>query len=555
MKTPRMNGSSSPAPPTIRGNGDELPAGVYERLQELSGPVEAYDIASWRSRDIPVTDQACYDELAACESPQASVTGYSEVLEDYPALLSYAMFELFTHAKKADAENLDPRHIIQLFQSHYRWQRWRALREDVDQYTTLLDFAADLGLFSWLKAEGVWESSDVVRAMGRAITHGHIRAFRNLLDVFPSIGYAKYGGVIARLLASGKNATLLQAFISQHPSRVSGLTDSTMELERIFESKDRENKTALHLAVMKQNTAGVSLLLKYGADVTAVDYWLRTPLHLACENESRLANRPSSNEPTEDNILAPRSHIINLLLDHDAEIDAADKEGRTPLMVASSNSSLPSRQDIGDEFASTEVHLDREGSNVVELLLERGANAMKKNHRGFLPLHEACSNSSGGRQSKVSIVRKLLDWGSPVNAAGVRCETPLHIACYSSDLETVEELLRRGADPSLRDYNGRSPLHIATIESTEWVVETLLSSPRISVDALDNFKSTPLHLACDFCPVADQNEPRTLSIIRRLLAHGARPYTPGDRSGNSPFDVAKSNEFMEALMLMAEIQL
>lgn len=553
-KRPRRNESSSPAPPVVRWNGVESAADVYEMLQELSGQVEAYDIASWRSRDIPVTDQACSEENAARGSPQASDTGYSEVsdtgysevLEDYPALLFYATFELFTHAQKADAENLDPRHIIQLFQSHHRWQRWRALREDVHQYNTLLDFATDLGLSSWLKAEDVWETSDVLRAMARTITHGNIRALRNLLSAFPSLGYARYGGVFARLSASREDATLLQAFISQHPSQVSGLTDSTMALKRLFESKDRYNETSLHRAVRKQNTAGVLLLLKYGVDVTAVDCELNTPLHLACMNKSRSANSPSSNEPNRDNDLAPRSHIINLLLDHNADIDPVNSNCWTPLMVACSTSSAPSYN-----WGSYAEPLDGEWSNVVEVLLERGADFMKRDHRGFLPLHEACCDGVGW-QSKVSIVRKLLDRGSPVNAAGIGSWTPLLIACHSSDIETVEELLRRGADPSLRDYNGRSPLHIATTESTEQVVEALLSSPGASVGATDNFKSTPLHLACDTCPVIDEHRLRTLSIIRRLLAHGARAYTPRNRSGNLPVDLARSTGFEEALELLAE---
>lgn len=546
--------SSSPAPPGMNGKDDQ-PL-VYKRLKESSGPVEAYDVASWRSRDIPMTDQACYGEPAASKSPQASVTGCSEVLEDYPALLSYATFEIFTHAQKADAEDLDPRHIIQLFQSNHRrwhrWQRWKALREDVNHYIGLLDLVADLGLSSWLKAVGVWQDQQVFGAMRRAIKYGHIRAFRNLLNAFPWIGYDRHGGRIARLIACETNATLLQAFISQHPSQVSGSTESTMALKGILESKDRDGRSALHLAVIEQNTAGVSLLLNYGAAVTAVDSMLRTPLHLACMNNSSSAHRRSSTEPTRDDILAPRSHIINLLLDHDADIDAADKEGRTPLMLASSNSSWPSRQGISDEFASTEAHPDGEGSNVIKVLLQRGANAMKKDHRGFLPLHEACCKSSGGRQSKVFIVRKLLDRGSPVNAAGVGSGTPLHIACYSSDIETVEELLRRGADPSLRDYKGRSPLHIATTESTEEVVEVLLSSPGTAVGATDNSESTPLHLVCDFWRTADQNIPRTLSVIRRLLAHGARAYTPRNRSGNLPVDLARSTGFEEALELLAE---
>lgn len=559
-KIPRLDESSSPAPPVMKGNGDELP--VYEKLQDSSGPVEAYDIASWRSRDIPVTDQACYDELTAQDSPQASVTGCSEVLEDYPALLSYAMFELFTHAQKADAENLDPRPIIQLFRSHHhhhnhrwhrwhRWQRWRALREDVDHYIGLLNFVADLGLSSWLKADGVWQIRQVYYAMKQAIRYGHIKAFRTLLDAFPSIRYARYGGRIARLLACEKNATLLQAFISQHPSQVSSSTDSTKALKGILKSKDKDGRTALHLAVIEQNTAGVSLLLKYGADVSAVESNLWTPLHLACMN-ARPANRSSSDKSTAHDILEPRSDIIELLLSHHAQIDAVDMKGRTPLIIACSNSALPVRRGTDENLSGAKVHFNRGDSNALEVLLKHGADANIRNPIGLLPLHEACWNPSRGLQSKMPIVSKLLDYGSLVNAVENGFRTPLHFACCCADHQVVEELLRRGANPLQRDHEGRTPLHIAAAWATELVVETLLSFPGPFVDVTDNFGSTPLHVACNPRSISRQDGDTRLANIRRLLAHRARAFLIWNEDRDSPFDVARKFDFEEALELLAK---
>lgn len=526
-------------------------------LDKLSGlksldkfSAKAHEFTSTWLEEQSVTDQAYCDVPAAHASQQTSVTGCTQVLEDYPALPSYATFELFTHAQKANAEGLDPSHIIRRLHDG-AWDRWKALREDVDEQIELLYFVTDLGLSSWLKAD-MWKERQIYLAMELAIENNNDEVFKKLLGAFPWERCEENTSSMILRLAVATDAALLQAFLSWHPSTTHNSRGLVTAKKNTLASGDKKGRTALHLAIIQQNKDGVSLLLKHGADVSEIDYQLRTPLHLACMKQSKTTKIFTDNVPMSDGILEPRSDIIELLLDHDADIDAADEEGRTPLMLACSDDALKSRQDRGDDFVSTEVHPDGNGFSAIEVLLERGANAMKRDHMGFLPLHEACWNSSSGRQSKVSVAKKLLDCGSPVNAAGVRGGTPLHIACSSSDVETVEELLRQGADPRSQDYIGRSPLHIAVAKSTEQVVETLLSCPGTSVDTTDISEWTPLHMACNVHLKADQDKATALSVIRRLLAHGARAYTPRDRSGDSPVDVARSNGFKEALMLLAE---
>lgn len=494
-------------------------------------------------------DQPCYNEHAGSKSPQASVTGYSEVLEDYPALLSYATFELFTHAQKADTEDLDPSPIIWHARSH--WQRWVALREDIDRHMDLLYFAADLGLSSWLKAEGVWRVSAVSRGIESAMRYNNIRALDNLLAALPSRGYRNswHDGAIVRFLTCGTDVALLQAYISQHPSQKPSPPNSSTVLKEVLESKDKDGRTALHLAVIQRNIAGVSVLLEHGADVSATDKMRWTPLHLACLETSRSPHRPSSDNSTGSDSLVPGNVIITLLLDHGADIDAADEQRRTPLMVACLNRALRVQED--KHIESTEVHYYGAGFNTVQLLLDCGASVREKDTVGSLPLHEACWNSSD-HQSKVYTVRKLLHFGSPVNEAGAKGATPLHIACCCSDVAVVEELLQQGADPGLRDQEGHAPLHLAAAWSTEEVVMALLSLHSTSVDATDAFGSTPLHLACSVSPDADQIKPTKLSVIRRLLAHGAKAYTLRNQFRSRPFDEAMYCGFGKALALMAE---
>ncbi|KAF5657827.1 nb-arc ankyrin domain-containing protein [Fusarium denticulatum] len=88
--------------------------------------------------------QAAYSDV--------SDTFSSQILEDHPALLSYATFALFEHACLADIDGADITPILDRLNDDSTWARWKSLREDVPQGTELLDFLCDLGLVSWISA-------------------------------------------------------------------------------------------------------------------------------------------------------------------------------------------------------------------------------------------------------------------------------------------------------------------------------------------------------------------------------------------------------------------
>jgi ankyrin repeat protein len=505
---------------------------TVHNLNKLEGSTEDYDIASRWLEDKSAGDQDYSHETASLSPPQSSVNGCSQTLEAHPALLSYAMFELFTHAQKAEAEGLDPSHVVVRLRDG-AWDRWKALREDVNGRVEFLYFAASLGLSSWLKADRDWKEDEVISSMELAIDFKKSNALEKLLDAFPSVRYTtKTSGKILAILASAPDAGLLQAYMSRLSSQEHDSTYSTMEMKDILKSHDDDGRTALHLAVIHKNKAGISVLLKHGADVMARDFEGRTSLHLACTDKLL---RAFWSTPTIDNA---RSDIIELLLSHHARVNALDYLDKTPLSVACLKLGL----------SCPGESKTREDLNVIDMLLKHGADTTIRNSRGSLPLHDAC-HVGRDPQDQLYIVSKLLDYGSPVNAAGEHGRTPLHDACSSSNVETVEELLRRGADPLSRDKWGYSPLHTAVLSSTEQVIETLLSFPGTSVDAMDNKGWTPLHSACS-CSPWDNDE--RLPIIRRLLAHGAKAYTVHNRDGRSPADVARICRFDDALELMEE---
>ncbi|EXK26009.1 hypothetical protein FOMG_17370 [Fusarium oxysporum f. sp. melonis 26406] len=77
-----------------------------------------------------------------------SDTVSSQILEDHPALLSYATFAMFEHARLADIYGADITPILDRLNDEPTWARWKSLREDVPEGVELLDFLDDLGLVS-----------------------------------------------------------------------------------------------------------------------------------------------------------------------------------------------------------------------------------------------------------------------------------------------------------------------------------------------------------------------------------------------------------------------
>ncbi|KAM5354925.1 hypothetical protein ACJ41O_001571 [Fusarium nematophilum] len=126
--------------------------------RETQGILEA-SISSSRRRNVDIaqwlaTSQPISESLPLGRSPKSitdiSFAGRSQVLEDYPALLSYATFELFTHARLADENGADPQAIINRIQAKQSWDRWITLREDIPGGIQLVQYAADNGLDSWV---------------------------------------------------------------------------------------------------------------------------------------------------------------------------------------------------------------------------------------------------------------------------------------------------------------------------------------------------------------------------------------------------------------------
>ncbi|KAJ8264368.1 hypothetical protein GJAV_G00148350 [Gymnothorax javanicus] len=164
--------------------------------------------------------------------------------------------------------------------------------------------------------------------------------------------------------------------------------------------------------------------------------------------------------------------------------------------------------------------------DVVDYLLQNGANVHARDDGGLISLHNACSFGHA------EVVNLLLHHGADANSRDNWNYTPLHEAAIKGKIDVCIVLLQHGAEPTIRNTDGRTALDLAepatkAVLTGEYRKDDLLESARsgneeklmalltplnVNCHASDGRKSTPLHLAAGY------NRVKTVQL---LLQHGA----------------------------------
>lgn len=128
-----------------------------------------------------------------------------------------------------------------------------------------------------------------------------------------------------------------------------------------------------------------------------------------------------------------------------------------------------------------------------------------RGQRGFTPLHTAAD------KDQTEMVELLIEHGAQINARSDAGDTPLHWAAYDARMNAATLLLEKGADVDPRDKDGNTPLHLAAARGHVALTELLIAHGA-DLKAKTRFGCTPLRGAYDFHQEA---------TARALLKHGA----------------------------------
>jgi len=300
---------------------------------------------------------------------------------------------------------------------------------------------------------------------------------------------------------------------------------------------DKKGETPL-MAAMEQQYASIPLLLAHGAKVDVQDQHGDTVLKQAILRDDR-------------------EGVVFQLLQHGADVNLPNREGRTPLMAAA--------QSYNSDKAKVEM---------VKRLLQRGAKAFAQDHNGSTALTYAalwkCRPLIALLRAKglkiglteavylhdPAAVRSRLAAGDNPNPKTYSGLTLLMIAAEDGDAGTVRELLTRWVDVNTPNIDGKSILHIAiggNMSDYPDAARPLLDNParteivRMLLDrgakanaANEGDKVTALMLATAL---------GNTDCVRLLLAHGA-DVTRRDKDGKTALMLAGKYKYrdIEALL-------
>ena len=209
-----------------------------------------------------------------------------------------------------------------------------------------------------------------------------------------------------------------------------------------------DRMTVLHFAMLNLRGSGHLTALEElrQVDVNAIDTWERSPLHVASQYGA--------------------AENVQWLLDHDADVDLVDDEGRTALHAACQNFTIHS-------------------TAIIDILIDKGLSLSTEDFGKRTPLHLAFYDPKQVARDlcwvafRVAFRMTDLDQFSQSNCyttvshilkvEGVNLlskdntgNTPLHLACWREQTQIILEMLNLGADPNTTDSIGSEPLTLVS---------------------------------------------------------------------------------------------
>lgn len=237
----------------------------------------------------------------------------------------------------------------------------------------------------------------------------------------------------------------------------------------------------LHIAVEGGKGALAQTLVRGGADVSMPNQGGDTPLHIAGRKGFTSVFRylidaganPRAVNSSGISVLraaleSGKPEIVKLVVNAGAEVEPGDvryaaAKSKPPCLsvLAARGANLGERDEAGYapiHWAAREERLD-----MLQALVQHKIHVDTVGPSGASPLMTAIL------AGKLKAAHLLLSLGADVNFRSIDRVTPLFMAAVASDLSYFEELLKRGANPSLLNNEGDTAVEWAIMNGPKWV--------------------------------------------------------------------------------------
>ena len=212
---------------------------------------------------------------------------------------------------------------------------------------------------------------------------------------------------------------------------------------------NNKNESALLLASQEGNLDTINILLESRADPNITSAEGNTWLHYAVDGRCS-------------------KEVFQAIIDHGADVNSRNKDNVTALMVA----------------------CKKRNSDAINVLLNAGANPRLADTNGDTCMHHAVVGSC----SKDTL-QAIINHGGGINAVNNDGATALLVACNARQMESVNVLLRSGADATVADANGDTCLHIVLQGEYNHKILQMLLDHGVHVNATNKNHQTAYMLA------------------------------------------------------------
>ncbi|KAL7303077.1 hypothetical protein TKK_0004292 [Trichogramma kaykai] len=285
----------------------------------------------------------------------------------------------------------------------------------------------------------------------------------------------------------------------------------------------RDECTPLHLCCQWGLEQVVQTLIEHGANVNSRDAEGKTPLHLAIENQN--------------------DQIISLLLFHpNINLSLRDKKGLSPFATALVMRNNSAARAILEKLPSAAEQFDNKGRNFLHTAIQKNdmesilfllsirvnVNSKVQDHTGTPPLSLAAVTGNE------VLVRSLLLAGAMINDTDAHRNTALHAASKAGHANVVSALLQNNINFDAVNADGDNALHVAVREGHVSVVRALLTECTLNAEAVNLKGRNPLH------ELARCGRDNTATNICELFFECMPDYplNNADLDGNTPLLIA-----------------